>query len=160
MRDTGYRERWRKQLGFMLSSRETDAQGRSEGGSSFLGPKEFLGALANWAGKGRDELLQVICREIGQATASVLKEPLTELMRHRKLQITIELLHPDEPKQKYRIQAEKDLESDQKSEAETESEAEVKGGPRPRRARTRSKAPSRTKPRPPSNSETSCQLEA
>ncbi len=95
MSDAGYRERWMKQIGTILTAREGESQG-----AGFSGPKEFLGALASWAGKGRDELLQVICREIGQATAAVLKEPLAELMRHRKLQITIELMHTDEVKNK------------------------------------------------------------
>lgn len=145
MRDTGYKERWIKHLGIMLSSREAENQARSEGGSSpFLGPKEFLGALANWAGKGRDELLQVICREIGQATANVLKEPLTELMRHRKLQITIELLGPDEPAQKYKVQAEKG----QAPVAEEEARRKTKPGSRRKRARAGARPRDEASPTP------------
>ncbi len=62
--------------------------------------KEFLSSMATWAGKGKDELVQVICREIGTATASVLKEPLSKLLENKKLQITIELVSNEPPKKK------------------------------------------------------------
>ncbi len=89
MSDSKNAEKWLRHFGKILT-RDPDG--------GLAGPKEFLGALASWAGKGRDELLHMICKEIGEATASVLKEPLHELMKTKKLQITIELLAiEDEP---------------------------------------------------------------
>ena len=61
--------------------------------------REFLGALASWAGKGKDELVQLICREIGVATAALLKEPLSQVMEGKKIKFTIELV-PDDEKEK------------------------------------------------------------
>ena len=62
--------------------------------------KEFLASLASWAGKGKDELVQLICREIGVATAAILKEPLTQLLENRKLQFTVELVPTETPNKK------------------------------------------------------------
>jgi|GEM_PF-2003129 hypothetical protein len=90
MRESRYKERWLKNLGHYLARDQERVEG------ALPSAKEFLGALASWAGKGRDELLQVICREIGQATAAVLREPLTQLLHQKKLQITIELLTSEE----------------------------------------------------------------
>ncbi len=87
MTDSKNAEKWLRHFGKILT-RDPDG--------GLAGPKEFLGALASWAGKGRDELLHMICKEIGQATASVLEEPLTQLMRTKKLQITIELIAQDD----------------------------------------------------------------
>jgi hypothetical protein len=66
------------------------------------GPKEFLTAMASWAGKGKDELVQVICREIGTATAMVLKEPLGKLLENKKIHITIELVPHESQKKNVR----------------------------------------------------------
>ena len=68
--------------------------------TSLAGAKEFLGAMASWAGKGKDELVQVICREIGTATAMVLKEPLGKLLENKRIQITIELVPHEESQKK------------------------------------------------------------
>ncbi len=54
--------------------------------------KEFIGNLATLAGKGKDEIVQLICREIGVATAAVLKEPLSQILKDKKLQLTLELV--------------------------------------------------------------------
>ena len=61
--------------------------------------KEFLGNLANWAGKGKDEIVQLICREIGTAAAAVMKEPMSQMLSDKKLQLTLELV-PKELSQK------------------------------------------------------------
>lgn len=53
--------------------------------------RALLSALAAWGGKGKDEIVQVLCREIGVATAAILKEPLNQVIESRKLSITIEL---------------------------------------------------------------------
>jgi hypothetical protein len=52
--------------------------------------RELLGVAASWAGKGKDEVIQMVCREIGIATAAVLKEPLTQVVENQKLLITLE----------------------------------------------------------------------
>lgn len=54
--------------------------------------RELIGALASWAGKGKDEVVQTLCREIGQAVAAVLKEPLNQILENRQLRLTIELV--------------------------------------------------------------------
>lgn len=54
--------------------------------------KDVLGAFATWGGKSKDEIVQVLCREIGVATAAVLKEPIDQILENRKLQITMELV--------------------------------------------------------------------
>lgn len=63
-----------------------------------LGGRELISNLASWAGKGKDEIVQLICREIGSATAAVLKEPLTQVIESRKLTITLELVPKKEEK--------------------------------------------------------------
>jgi len=52
--------------------------------------KDLLGVVGNWAGKGKDEVVQVLCREIGLAIAAMIKEPVTQILENRKLQITLE----------------------------------------------------------------------
>tara|TARA_B100001094_G_C18163798_1_gene790852 strand:+ start:196 stop:564 length:369 start_codon:yes stop_codon:yes gene_type:complete len=63
--------------------------------------RDLLTAVASWGGKSKDEIVQVICREIGVATAAVLKEPLNQVLENRKLQITMELV----PKTKKEIKS-------------------------------------------------------
>ncbi|RYZ56765.1 MAG: hypothetical protein EOP07_11725 [Proteobacteria bacterium] len=86
MSDSGYQNRVLKHLAALLAKEE----GKDESLSG--GAKEVLSTLAGLAGKGKDELVQSICREIGQATAAVLKEPLAQLLKDRKLQVTIEFV--------------------------------------------------------------------
>lgn len=70
------------------SPKDSDQSGDGYG----AGAKEVFSNLAGLAGKGKDELIQILCREIGQATASVLKEPLAQLLKDKKLQLTIEFV--------------------------------------------------------------------
>lgn len=70
--------------------------------NSLSSAKEFLSAMASLAGQGKDELVQVICREIGTATAMVLKEPLAKLLEDKRIQITIELVPNESPNKKPR----------------------------------------------------------
>ena len=56
------------------------------------GAKDLIGSLAGWAGKGKDEIVQLVCREIGNAMAGVLTEPIAQVLEGRKLQLTIELV--------------------------------------------------------------------
>jgi hypothetical protein len=91
-----YRDHVIKQMTGYLVKSLTD--NKVEG--SLPSAKEFLSALASIAGKGKDDLVQTICREIGQATAAVLKEPIAEILRDRRLQVTIELVPIDYEKEK------------------------------------------------------------
>ena len=60
--------------------------------------KEFLGTLASWAGKGKDEVVQMICREVGVALAAMLKEPLSQALKGKKIKFTVEFVPDDEKK--------------------------------------------------------------
>ncbi|SME94563.1 hypothetical protein [Pseudobacteriovorax antillogorgiicola] len=73
----------------LLKNSEVSFQDLSKG-------KEFLGSLAAWAGKGKDEVVQLICREIGFTTANLLQEPLAKMLEGKKIQFTIELVPKDE----------------------------------------------------------------
>lgn len=61
--------------------------------------KEFLGQLANWAGKGKDEIVNMICKEIGLAVAATLKEPLRQAFQDKSLRFTVDLVPKDDEKQ-------------------------------------------------------------
>ena len=48
------------------------------------------------AGKGKDEVLQILARETGAAIAGLLKQPLADFLadvtKHHRLQVTMELV--------------------------------------------------------------------
>ena len=102
MTDSGYQIRVLKQLLSLLAKEESTKDKSSKDSSDTYagGAKEVLSNLAGLAGKGKDELIQSICREIGQATAAVLKEPLAQLLKDRKLQVTIEFVPVKNDKEK------------------------------------------------------------
>lgn len=54
--------------------------------------RDLISSTLDRAGKGKDELVRVLGREIGLAFAAVLAEPLAKLVANRKLQITMELV--------------------------------------------------------------------
>lgn len=64
------------------------------------GAKDILGSLAAIAGQGKDEIVHIVCREIGNAVANMLKEPVTQILEGRKLQVTIELVPTNEKPRK------------------------------------------------------------
>lgn len=66
--------------------------GEGKGPSSSLSLREMIGTLASIAGKGKDEIVQMISREIGLAVAAMLKEPLNQTLAQKKLKITLELV--------------------------------------------------------------------
>ena len=70
---------------------EQDGQVRGEA----FATKDIISAIASWAGKGKDEVVQMLCREVGQAVAAMIKEPLTQVIENRKLKITLELVPRD-----------------------------------------------------------------
>ena len=59
-----------------------------EGSSS----KEMVNNLLNWAGKNRDEFIQLVSREAGTAIATSLQPILEHLLENKRINITIDLL--------------------------------------------------------------------
>jgi hypothetical protein len=89
--------------GFSVSVRSGDGQAEDDAGGDDDEPRgrgamdaraarALIGALFAKAGKGKDEIVQIVAREIGAAVAAMLKEPLTLLAKHQKLQISFELV--------------------------------------------------------------------
>ena len=58
--------------------------------------KDLINNALKGAGKSKDELIQILGREIGLAWAAVLKDPLEKLIDNKSLQITIKLVSHDE----------------------------------------------------------------
>lgn len=54
--------------------------------------RALLQAIGSWAGKGKDEVVQILAREVGVAVAAMLKEPVTQILENRRLQITLDLV--------------------------------------------------------------------
>jgi hypothetical protein len=54
--------------------------------------RDTLLTFVSLAGKGKDEVLQVLARETGTAIAALLHQPLADLAKHNRLQVTIELV--------------------------------------------------------------------
>lgn len=54
--------------------------------------RALLQAIFARAGKGKDEIVQMLAREIGMAVAAMLKEPLSQLAKNQKLQISFEFV--------------------------------------------------------------------
>lgn len=76
-------------------SRDDDDSDDEMGGGYILDAgavKALLTAIFARAGKGKDDLVQTISREIGLAVAGMLKEPLAQLAKHQKLQISFEFV--------------------------------------------------------------------
>ncbi len=72
---------------------DTEEEGGSGGPGMDAGAaRALLGALFARAGKGKDEVVQVMARELGMAVAAMLKEPLAQLAKHQKLQISFEFV--------------------------------------------------------------------
>ncbi len=69
--------------------------GESRGILDLKNVRELVGTLASWAGQSKDEVIQMMCKEIGMAVASTLKEPIAQALEGRKLQFTMQLLPRD-----------------------------------------------------------------
>ena len=116
-----------------------DDDGDGGGGGSLLdarAAKALLGALFARAGKSKDDVVQVLAREIGVAIAAMLKEPLGELAKHHKLTISFELV----PKAGVKVEAEMEP---------TTGGKPARGAPRREKPYSRSggRAPKRSAPR-------------
>jgi hypothetical protein len=62
--------------------------------------KDVIGLVATIAGKGKDDVVGILCKEIGVAVAAMLKEPVNEILANKKLQFTLELVYKSEVKPK------------------------------------------------------------
>jgi len=60
--------------------------------SSDNGFKDLFNAFFTTLGKSRTEAIEIVGREMGKALAAMLKEPLAQLVNHRKLKITVEMV--------------------------------------------------------------------
>ncbi len=58
--------------------------------------REIMSGLLNWAGKSRDDVLQVVAHEFGAGFGKALKEPILEALLNRHLTINITLSPSDE----------------------------------------------------------------
>lgn len=73
----------------------TGNKGDKDDASPEEGLGAVLGALFQRAGKGKDEVVGIVAREIGVAVAAMLKEPLAALAKNQKLQISFEFVPKD-----------------------------------------------------------------
>ena len=73
-----------------------NSEGSTESELSAGKAKDILTGLLLKAGKGKDDVIETIAQEIGQAVAHMLEEPLALIAKNQKLKVTFEL----EPKKK------------------------------------------------------------
>ena len=69
--------------------------------------KEIINTTIKSAGKSKDELVQILGREIGLAWAAVLKEPLEKIIEGKSLQITIELVSKEGEEPQFKVSTKK-----------------------------------------------------
>jgi hypothetical protein len=62
--------------------------------------KEILFSLLSKAGRSKDEVIQILGREIGLALAAMLAKPLEQITENKRVRITVELV----PKAKIKTQ--------------------------------------------------------
>ena len=58
--------------------------------------RDLLVTLLTKAGRSKDEVIQILGREIGSALAAMLRKPLAELARNQRLQVTFEFVPKDQ----------------------------------------------------------------
>lgn len=78
---------------------QNDEEYSDETKTTYLDPKaarELLGTLIQRAGRGKDDVVQIVAKEIGQAVAAMLKEPLHKIASSQKLKVTFELVPKEE----------------------------------------------------------------
>ena len=64
----------------------------SVGSDDENGTRDLLIGLLSKAGKGKDEFVQILGREIGLALAAVLSKPLEQMTETKRIRITVELV--------------------------------------------------------------------
>ena len=65
------------------------------GDTDAVSARALLQAVGTWAGKGKEEIVQILAKEVGVAVAAMLKEPVTQILENRQLQITLDLVAKD-----------------------------------------------------------------
>lgn len=126
----------RNQGGDEFPDEETDDDDSGSSEGSFIdssAARAVISTIFARAGKSKDDVVQILAREIGMAVAGMLKQPLSELAKHQKLQITFEFV----PKNKGAKGGEDPGSADQPSRSE-----------RPRKEHPPRTAKSRSKVRP------------
>lgn len=92
--------------------------------------KDLIVTLLTRAGKGKDEVVQILGREIGSAIAAMLRKPLSELARNQRLQVTFEFVPKSSsaPKQTREPGDDADLSRDPQAKANKRSPRAAKSG--------------------------------
>jgi hypothetical protein len=65
--------------------------------------RDVINQVLSRAGKSKDDIIQILGREIGIALAAMLREPLEQLVESKKIRISVELVGktpPPDPKVK------------------------------------------------------------
>lgn len=112
------------------SDDDKEGEGEEDGDSSFIdssAARALISTIFARAGKSKDDVVQILAREIGMAVAGMLKQPLSQLAKHQKLQITFEFV----PKQK--------SDTPSASDADESDTPHKKSGAKPRRTRSKSR---------------------
>ncbi len=66
--------------------------GLSGGSDSDAPGKDIILSLLSKAGRSKDEVIQILGREIGLALAAVLAKPLEQITENKRVRITVELV--------------------------------------------------------------------
>ncbi len=66
----------------------TSTLGSDEDGNG----RDLVSGLLSKAGKSKDEVIQILGREIGLALAAVLSKPLEQMTENKRVRITVELV--------------------------------------------------------------------
>lgn len=64
----------------------------SSGNDDGAGARDLVLGLLSKAGKSKDEVIQILGREIGLALAAVLAKPLEQMTENKRVRITVELV--------------------------------------------------------------------
>lgn len=54
--------------------------------------KDLISGLLSKAGRSKDEVIQILGREIGLALAAVLAKPLEQITENKRIRVTVELI--------------------------------------------------------------------
>ena len=64
---------------------------------TLAGLRSVMQIALDKAGRGKDDVVQIVAKEIGLAVAAMLKEPLAEMAKHQRLQVTFEFSPKNQP---------------------------------------------------------------
>ncbi len=76
-------------LNTLLSGKDGMGTGTSK--LDLTSAKDILNTTLSWAGKSKDDFIQMVSREAGQALAQALEAPLKEILKDQKIHMTFEL---------------------------------------------------------------------